>query len=69
MLRSRKRKMLSALSAGRANNRPNDAARYAKQKSGSRLNDIPGARDLRIVTMNWPAVSVEAIELKMSASA
>ena len=30
-----------------------------------RLNDIPGARSLRIVTMNWPAVSVEASELKM----
>jgi hypothetical protein len=33
------------------------------------LNDIPGARDLRIVTMNCAAVSVDAIELKMIASA
>ena len=31
------------------------------------VNDIPGARDLKIVTMNWPAVSVEPIELKMIA--
>ena len=61
--------MLSALRNGSANSSPNDAARNAKQKSGSRLNDIPGARDLKIVTMNWPAVSVEAIELKMIASA
>jgi hypothetical protein len=27
-------------------------------------NDIPGARSLRIVTMNWPAVSVEAKKVR-----
>ena len=60
---------MSALRKGSANRRPNDAARNAKQKSGSRLNDIPGARDLKIVTMNCPAVSVDEIELKMIPSA
>ena len=44
---------------------PDGGARNAKQKSGMRLNDIPGARDLKIVTMNWPAVSVDAMPLKM----
>jgi hypothetical protein len=29
---------------------------------------MPGARDLRIVTMKLPAVSVEAIELKTTPS-
>ena len=58
---------MSAVSTGSANRRPNDAARNAKQKSGIRLSDIPGARDLKIVTMNWAAVSVDAIPLKMIA--
>ena len=33
-----------------------------------RLNDIPGARYLKIVTMKFAAVSVDAIELKISPS-
>ena len=60
---------MSAVSGGSANSRPNEAARNAKQKSGIRFSDIPGARDLRIVTMNWPAVSVDEIPLKMIPSA
>src|SRR3954469_2209932 len=68
-LRSRKRKIVSADSAGNANSSPKEAARKAKQKSGIRLNDIPGARDLKIVTMNCAAVSVDEIELKMIPSA
>ena len=52
------------VSTGSAKRSPNDAARNAKQKSGIRFSDIPGARDLKIVTMNCAAVSVEAIAVE-----
>ena len=66
-LRSRKSRIESAVSEGSANRSPNEAARNAKQKSGIRLIDIPGARSFRIVTMKFPAVSDDASPLKMSA--
>jgi hypothetical protein len=63
-LRSRKRKMVSAESTGSAKSSPKDAASIAKQKSGNRFSDIPGAREVRIVTMNCPAVRVVEMLLK-----
>jgi hypothetical protein len=39
----------------------------AKQNSGIRLSDIPGARSLRIVTMKLAAPSVVEMPLKMIA--
>ena len=47
----------------------NDAARIAKQKSGIRLSDMPGARSLKIVTMKLIAAAVDEMPLKISPSA
>ena len=41
-------------------------ARNAKQNSGIRLIDIPGARSLKIVTMRLIAVAVDERPVKMS---
>src|SRR3954447_6878141 len=67
-LRSRYRKIEATVSDGSAKISPAEAARKAKQKSGIRLIDMPGARSLRIVTIRFAAVSVDAIVLKMSPS-
>ena len=52
-------------SEGSANSSENDTARNAKQNSGIRLNDIPGARSLKMVTMMLIAAAVEEIPLKI----
>jgi len=41
----------------------------AKQKSGIRFSDIPGARSLKMVTIKLTAVAVEASPLKIRPSA
>ena len=56
---------MSAVSTGRANRRPMAAARNAKQKSGIRFSDMPGARDLSSVTMKCPRRQRRRDELKM----
>jgi hypothetical protein len=57
------------VSAGRAKTSANDTARNAKQKSGIRLIDIPGARCLKMVTMKFAAAAVEEMPLRISPSA
>ena len=49
-LRWSSRKTRSTVSGGSAKISENDVARIAKQKSGIRFSDIPGARSLKIVT-------------------
>jgi hypothetical protein len=61
--------MRSAVSAGSAKISESDVARIAKQKSGSRLNDIPGARFLKMVTTRFAAPIVVEMPVKISASA
>ena len=47
------------VSAGSANRSANATARIAKQKSGMRFSDMPGARSLKIVTMKLIAAAVD----------
>ena len=54
------------MSGGSAKTRAKDTARKAKQKSGIRLSDIPGARRLKIVTMKLIAAAVVETALKIS---
>ena len=54
----------ATVSGGSANTSANATARNAKQNSGIRLSDIPGARSLKIVTMKLIAAAVrrDAVE-------
>ena len=61
--------MQSAVNAGSAKTSESDAASIAKQKSGMRFHDMPGARSLKIVTIRLSAPSVDAMPLKISPSA
>ncbi len=58
------RKTRSTVSDGSAKSSRSDAARIAKQKSGIRFSDIPGARSLKIVTMKLAAASVDEIAVE-----
>src|SRR5436190_23793998 len=60
--------MFAAESAGSAKITENDVATIAQQKSGSRLSDIPGARNLKIVTMKLTAPTVVEMVRKSSPS-
>ena len=57
------------VSAGRANTTANDTARKAKQNSGMRFSDIPGARIRKIVAMKLAADAVVEMVLKIRPSA
>ena len=57
------------VSAGSAKISESETASIAKTNSGIRLNDIPGARSLKMVTMKLSAPAVVAMLLKMSPSA
>ena len=61
--------MRSTESEGSAKRGRATAASIAKQKSGMRLNDIPGARSLKIVVMMLIAASVDETPLNSSPSA
>ena len=57
------------MSDGSAKRSANDTARIAKQKSGIRLSDMPGARSLNVVAIRLIAAAVEEMPLKISPSA
>jgi hypothetical protein len=59
---------LAAVRDGRANTTEKEVARMAHTNSGIRLNDIPGARSLKIVTMKLMAPAVVEIPRKISPS-
>ena len=68
----------ASVSGGSAKISANDTARNAKQNSGMRLIDMPGARTLKIVTMKLTAAAVdddavedqpEAVEVDVRAGA
>ena len=57
------------MSGGSAKSSANATARIAKQKSGIRFSDMPGARSLKIVVMKLIAAAVEARPFRISPSA
>ena len=57
---------MATLSDGSANSSANATARNAKQNSGIRFSDIPGARILKIVTMKLIEAAVLEMPLKIS---
>ena len=61
--------MQSTVSAGSAKISDRAAASIAKQKSGMRFHDMPGASSLKIVTMMLSAPTVDEKPLKINASA
>ena len=65
-LRSSSRKPHATFSGGSAKINANDTARNAKQNSGIRFSDIPGARILKIVTMKLIDAAVLEMPLKIS---
>ncbi len=56
---------MATVSGGKAKIIAQDVTRIAQQNSGMRLKDIPGARNLRIVTIKFTAPAVVAILRKI----
>ena len=63
------RKTRSAVNDGSAKISEKETARMAKTKSGMRLNDMPGERSLKMVTMKFSAPAVVEMLLKIKPSA
>ena len=57
------------MSGGSAKTSAKDTASIAKQKSGMRFSDMPGARSLKVVTMKLIAVAVVEMPVKIRPSA
>ena len=67
--RSSSSRIRAVLSAGRAKTSAKETARKAKQKSGIRFSDMPGARSLNTLTITLIAPAVVEMPTKSSPSA